>query len=532
MRKQGQSYKPVAENRQIGHWVKWLLQSMNIIHSIKQRSDRASGMQQKQLPTPAIHKLLTAVNFSRSKNTNQVVVNRSSYLLLIVCCGSLFSGCMVGGKFTQPQVATDSIYPNQASADSITNLTWVALYQDTVLARFIKTTLDSNRNLLTAAARVEEAREIAGVVKANLYPAIGLSAGAAYGTAGTDAQKLGQLDGGSLSAFGTLSWEIDIWGKLRHAKRAAQSDFLAEIENRNALQVSLIAEVASNYFILRDLDNRLDIAKRTLISRHENTMIITARFDTGYVSELDKLQAEQQEYVAEGAIPEFERQITQIENALRVLMGMNPGTVIRGKPNVDQVIVPTIPSGIPAELLDRRPDIRSASLQMQAQFDRVGVAKANRLPVISLTGLLGFASPELNTFLTSGGFAAGGGAGLFAPLFNFGKLKHATKAEEFRLQQSTYQYQETILEAFSDVDNSLKNYESYTRQYDIVHRQVEAARKALILSEARYNFGYTDYTEVIIQQDNLFSAELNESFLLQSKLNSTVSLYRSLGGGW
>ncbi|MBX7108004.1 MAG: TolC family protein [Chitinophagales bacterium] len=505
---------------------------MNIIHSIKQRSDRASGMQQKQLPTTAIHKLLTAVNFSRNKNTSQVVVNRSSYLLLIVCCGSLFSGCVVGGKFTQPQVATDSIYPNQVSADSITNLTWVALYQDTVLARFIKTTLDSNRNLLTAAARVEEAREIAGVVKANLYPAIGLSAGAAYGTAGTDAQKLGQLDGGSLSAFGTLSWEIDIWGKLRHAKRAAQSDFLAEIENRNALQVSLIAEVASNYFILRDLDNRLDIAKRTLISRHENTMIITARFDTGYVSELDKLQAEQQEYVAEGAIPEFERQITQIENALRVLMGMNPGTVIRGKPNVDQVIVPTIPSGIPAELLDRRPDIRSASLQMQAQFDRVGVAKANRLPVISLTGLLGFASPELNTFLTSGGFAAGGGAGLFAPLFNFGKLKHATKAEEFRLQQSAYQYQETILEAFSDVDNSLKNYESYTRQYDIVHRQVEAARKALILSEARYNFGYTDYTEVIIQQDNLFSAELNESFLLQSKLNSTVSLYRSLGGGW
>lgn len=444
----------------------------------------------------------------------------------------LLNGCMVGGKFTQPEVKTDSIYPNQASNDSITNLTWAAIYQDTVLQRFIKTAIDSNRNLLIAAARVEESREIAGVVKANLYPSIGYSAGAAYGTAGTDAQLRGQLEGGSFSAFGTLNWEIDIWGRLRHAKRAAQSDFLVEIENRNALQVSLIAEVASNYFILRDLDNRLEIAKRTLISRHENTVIITARFDTGYVSELDKLQAEQQEYVAEGAIPEFERQITQIENALRVLMGMNPGTVIRGQSNIDQVFVPVIPSGIPAALLERRPDIRSASLQMQAQFDRVGVAKANRLPVLSLTGLLGFASPELNTFLTAGGFAASGGAGLFGPLFNFGQLKHASKAEEFRLQQSAYQYEEAVLEAFSDVDNSLKSYESYTRQYDITHRQVEAARKALILSEARYNFGYTDYTEVIIQQDNLFSAELNESFLLQSKLNATVSLYRSLGGGW
>ncbi|MGB3076239.1 MAG: TolC family protein, partial [Chitinophagales bacterium] len=296
-----------------------------------------------------------------------------------------WSSCMVGGKFTQPQVTTDSIYPNQVSNDSITNLTWIALYQDTVLQRFIATTLDSNRNLLTAAARVEESREIAGIVKANLYPSIGFSAGAAYGTAGTSAQNLGQLEGGSLSAFGTLSWEIDIWGKLRHAKRAAQSDFLAEIENRNALQVSLVAEVATNYFVLRDLDNRLDIALRTLISRHENTTIITARFDTGYVSELDKLQAEQQEYVAAGAIPEFERQITQIENSLRVLMGMNPGTVIRGQPNIEQAIVPVIPSGIPAQLLTRRPDIHSANLQMQAQFDRVGVAKANRLPVLSLT---------------------------------------------------------------------------------------------------------------------------------------------------
>lgn len=453
-------------------------------------------------------------------------------IFVFVVWFAMLNGCMVGGKFTQPSVTTDAAYPNAVSTDSITNVSWIAIYGDTVLQRIIKTTLDSNRNLLIAAARVEEAREIAGIVKADLYPSIGFSAGAGYGTAGSDAQKLGQLNSGSYAAFGLLDWEIDIWGKLRHAKRATQNDFLAQEENRNALQVSLVAEAAANYFILCDLDNRLDIAKRTLIARHQNTTIITARFDTGYVSELDKLQAEQQEYIAGAAIPQFERQITQAENALRVLMGMTPGTIARGTNIIEQPMMPEVPAGIPSQLLERRPDIRAVNLQVAAQFERLGIAKANRLPVLSLTGMLGFASPELNTFLGAGGFAASGGAGLFGPLFNFGKLKHASKAEEYRLKQITLQYQQTVLNAFTDVDNALKDYESYTKQYDIVHQQVAAAKKALTLSEARYNFGYTDYTEVIIQQDNLFNAELNESFLLQSKLNATVNLYRSLGGGW
>jgi multidrug efflux system outer membrane protein len=158
--------------------------------------------------------------------------------------------------------------------------------------------------------------------------------------------------------------------------------------------------------------------------------------------------------------------------------------------------------------------------------------KANQFPVISLTGLLGFASPELSTLLGSNGFVASGAGSIFGPLFHFGELNHLTRAERYRLQQISYQYQETVIEAFADVDNSLKNYESYTRQYDILRAQVDAARSALQLSDARYTFGYTDYTEVIIQQDNLFEAQLQESFLLQSKLNSIVSLYRSLGGGW
>jgi outer membrane protein, multidrug efflux system len=446
------------------------------------------------------------------------------------------SACLVGGRYTEaPPSGIDTTYryPNQASTDSITLLTWTQIYQDTVLDRLIKTTLDSNRNLLTAAARVEEEEEIAGAVKSQLWPSINYGGSAGYTSVGSDAQKVGAgYNGATYSVAASLDWEADIWGRLRHQKKAAQADFLASEENRNSLQVSLIAEVATDYFILNDLDNRLAISQGTYAARHENTLLITARFDTGYVSELDKFQAIQQESVAASAVPEFERQINIIENALRVLEGLPPGQIPRGLRNETQTFVSNIPSGIPSELLLRRPDIRASNYQVEAEFNRVGVAKANQFPVISITGILGFASPELNTLLSSSGLIAGGAGGIFGPLFHFGELKHLTRSEEARLKEISYQYQETLLDAFSDVDNSLKNYESYSRQYDILQKEVNAAQSALTLSDARYKFGYADYTEVIIQQDNLFNAQLQESFVLQSKLNSIVSVYRSLGGGW
>jgi len=446
------------------------------------------------------------------------------------------SGCLVGGRYKEPpHPGIDSTYryPNQASTDSITLLKWTDIYHDTTLQRLIRTTLDSNRNLLTAASRVEESREFAGAVKAQLWPSLNYGAQGSYGSVGADAENVGAgINGGAIGVSASLDWEIDLWGKLRYQKKSAQAEFLASIENRNSLQVSLIAEVATDYFILSDLDNRLAIAQRTFDARHQNTLLITARFDTGYVSELDRFQAIQQESVAAASIPEFERQINLIQNALRVLQGLPPGQIPRGLANIDQTFVPSLPSGIPSQLLERRPDIREANYQVEAEFDRVGFAKADQFPSISLTGILGFASPELNTLFTSSGLVASGAGGIFGPLFHFGELQHLTNAEKFRFQEVSYQYQQTVLNAFTDVDNSLKNYESYTRQYDILRVQVDAARSALRLSEARYNFGYTDYTEVIIQQDNLFNAELQESFILQSKLNSIVSLYRSLGGGW
>lgn len=443
------------------------------------------------------------------------------------------SGCMVGKKYSKPDAPATVTYREPASADTTALVKWFELYQDTVLQNIIRTTLDSNRDLLTAVARIEEARMQSAIIKANLYPQLNYTASAGGGHAGTDAQKVAAgIQGGSFNVFAVLDWELDIFGRLRHNSRAAVAQFLSEVQNRNALQVSLISEAASQYFLLRDLDNRLAIAHQTLVGRKENTRIISDRFSKGYVAEIDKLQALQQEYVVAATIPALERQIVTIENNIRLLMGMGPGTVSRGYTNFEQTVSPDIPVGLPSTLLERRPDIMAAEKSLQSQFERVGAAQANRLPTLSMTGILGFASPQLSTFISSSGFVANGFGDIAGPLFNFGQRKNAVIAERQRLEQSYYQYQKVVLRAFGDVDNALTFYRTFTEEYDLRRAQVEAAQKALTLSNARYNNGYTSYVEVILMQDNLFDAQFAESQALNGKLTAVVQLYKSLGGGW
>lgn len=443
---------------------------------------------------------------------------------------------MVGGKFTSP--AENAAPPEKFSqvegnSDSAILVKWFEIYEDEVLQGYIRKALDSNRNMLRAAARIEQSREIAGIVKANLYPQFGYSASAGGGEAGADAVKVaGGVDKGVFQMYGTMNWEIDLWGKIRHTNRATYSAFMADMENRNALMVSLVGEVAAQYFLLIDLDNRMDIAKRTLTSRKESTRIITARFEKGYTSEIDKLQAEQQEAIAAASIPTFERQIIIVQNALRTLMGLPPGPLERGVALYQQKQGPQIPEGLPSQLLTRRPDIREADKRLEEQFNYVGVAEANRYPSISLTGALGFASPSLSTLLSGSGFVANGFGGIVGPIFQFGRNKRRQKMEEYRAQELYHAWEQTVLEAFADVDNALANYRTYTQELEIRMAQTIAARKSLELTQARYDLGYSSYYEVLIQENYLFDAELAESLTVQRKLNSLVQLYKALGGGW
>lgn len=456
------------------------------------------------------------------------------YLAVFTMLG--ITGCMVGGKFKSPvetAVSPEKYAQVPGTSDSAVLVKWFELYEDTVLVRYIRTALDSNRNLWRAAARIEQSREIAGIVKANLYPAFGYNASAGGGTAGTEARKVGGgVENGAFKMYGTMNWEIDVWGKLRSANQASYNDFLADIENRNALMVSLVGEVASQYFLLCDLDNRLKIAHETLISRKESTRIITARFDTGYISEIDKLQAEQQEALAAASIPGFERQIVTVQNSLRTLMGLPPGPLKRGFELYAQKQGPQIPEGLPSQLLTRRPDIRQAEKKLEAQFNYIGVAKANLYPTISLTAALGFASPSLGTLLSGSGLVANGFGGLVGPIFQFQQNKRRIRIEEYRTKELSHAWEQTVLEAFADVDNSLADYRTYSQELEIRKVQTIASRKALELTRARYNYGFSSYYEVLLQENFLFDAELAESLTIQRKLTSLVQLYKALGGGW
>lgn len=445
----------------------------------------------------------------------------------------LFMGCMVGKKYSSPSSPVGISYHDSTLTDTSALVKWFELYKDPELQNIIKTTLDSNRDLLTASARIEEARAQTSAIKANLWPQFSYSAQGGGGKAGEDALKIaGGIQGGFLNAFGVLNWELDLWGKLRHNNQSAVAQFLSTVQTRNALQASLISEAASDYFLLRDLDNRLNISEQTLIARRENTRIITERFNKGYIAEIDKFQAMQQEYIVAATIPSLQRQIVVTENSIRLLMGIGPGPVTRGYTNFEQTAAPTIPVGLPSQLLERRPDIIAVEKSMEAQFEQIGVAQANRFPTISLTGLLGFASPQLSTFITSKGFVANGFGGIAGPIFNFGQRKNLVEVERRRFDAANFQYQQTVLRAFGDVDNALTFYRTFSDEYEQRKQQVAAAEKALMLSRARYNNGYTSYLEVILMEDDLFDAQFQLSQSLQGKLNSIVLLYKALGGGW
>ena len=444
------------------------------------------------------------------------------------------SGCMVGPKYVKTEPRKDLAYNGGLNSDTSALMQWAQLYDDPALVSLIRVVLDSNRTLWQASARVEEARLLAGAVKADLYPQLNYSAVAGGGTAGIDARLNGSgVDGGFFEALGRIDWEIDIWGKLRHASRAAMATYLEQQEIRNAIRVSLVAETASNYFLLRDLDNRLVIAQRTLASRQENTRIITQRFDEGWTNEVDKLQAVQQEQLAAAAIPAIERQVRQVENALRVLQGLGPGPIARGRANTEQQLDPAvIPMGLSSQLIERRPDIRAAEANLEALTERAGVSVANRFPTLSLTGALGFASPEFSTLFTGDGAMANGFGQLAGPLFAWEKNRNIAEAARQRIEIAAAGRDQTIYLAFIDVDNALEYYRTFTVEHAAREAQVTAATKALELSRARYDYGYTSYVEVLLAENSLFTAELEESATRAQRLNSVVALFRALGGGW
>jgi len=462
------------------------------------------------------------------------LAHRSIPVVTLVAVMVAVGGCMLGPDYERPDIDTpDAFIQPSDSGASIANLQWWELYDDPQMQSLIELALENNNNLAIAVARIEEARARYGFVRADQFPRVDAQLGVSRG------DSLGQLIPGANIGVtenyvlaGSVSWEVDLFGKLRRSTEAARAELLATEEARRAVMITLIADVASSYLFLRDVEWRYEIAERTLATRRESTKIIEARFNKGIVPMLDVNQAEIEEADAAVQRAALERAVIQTENLINVLVGRNPRPILRTGREEIPLSPPLVPAGLPAELVERRPDVRQAEQALAAQTARIGVAEALRFPSLNLTGTLGVASTDLSDLLDSDSKIWDIGGNLFAPIFNTGQNKRRVEVEKARTEQLLNAYEEAVLQAFREVEDTLTDIRTLYDEAVARQGQVVAARSASTLSRARYDGGVTSYLEVLESERSLFRAELAESAVRREQLVSVVGLYKALGGGW
>lgn len=451
-----------------------------------------------------------------------------AFAALLVIAG--LQACLVGPKLQDPDIVTEEQYRfDSTMVDTIGDILWWELFPDTNLHNLVRIALTENKIVQQAVSRIEEARATVGFRRADQYPKFN---GQISYTRGNLFQ--GNNINNAQNQFviaPAFNWEIDFWGKYRHATRAAKQEMLASQYGQRVILLDLVSSVVANYILLLQYENQRQIAVSTLDSRRESTRIIQARYDRGTVAEIDLNQAQIQEEIAAASIPFFERQMAITENTLAILLGRNPRTILKG--DFDSLVTPPIiPPGLPSELLVRRPDLMQQYHLLAAQNEYVGVAVANRLPNISLNGLFGVASNDIGMLFTGDGVVWSIGGSILQPIFQFGKNLRRVDIEKARLQQQLKQYENTVIEAFAEVEDALVKVETYDRELDARVRQRTAADNANRLSKMRYDGGQTSYLEVLEQERSLFDAELSTSEVHAQYLLSYVDLYRALGGGW
>ena len=420
---------------------------------------------------------------------------------------------------------------------SIGDLKWFEVFQDPELQKLIRTAMAQNYDLQTAAARINAARANLGLARSDQFPQFEAGADLTSNRFSQNGQLSSTGQGGQRRSIGSvllnmLTFEIDVWGRLRNQTKAARADLRATEEDRKAVMTTVVGDVAAGYFNLLDLDSQLDIAKRTLATRENSLKLIKARQTGGLATMLDVRQAEELVYQASQTIPDTERQIEQTENQISLLLGKNPGPITRGKPLAQQQELPAVPAGLPSDLLERRPDIRAAEESLVAQRALVSAAKAAYFPRISLTGLLGFQSNQLSSLFTGPSRAWTFVPQLTQPIFTGGRLKSNVKFARAQQEFAVVAYQQSIQSAFREVSDALIQYrkvkEIRVQQELLVATLQDRSRLAYL----RYEGGVDTLLNALDADRDLFEAELNLTQTKRDELVSVVQLYKALGGGW
>lgn len=447
----------------------------------------------------------------------------------------LFVACAVGPDYTRPDLSTPERFRMAESTqetESFANLPWWDLLHDPALEQLIRTALKNNKDLKRAVDSVEEFQARLFIARMDFAPT-----GSGAVNAPIFGRKTRFLVPGFPNAFnyylqGNLAWELDIWGRIRRSNEAARGDLLAREEARRAVVLQLVGGVAEAYFDLLQFDRQLEIARHTFESWQESVRIAQARLKEGVIAKLDFDQFRSERANAAARVAELERQMVQKENQLSVLLGTNPGRILRGHSLTEQVLPPAVPAGLPSELLQRRPDLVQAEQSLAASTARIGMAKADRFPKLSITGLLGVASPHLSRLVANETAFGVVGPSIAAPLLNAQILGFQQRAAEAQARQALDQYEQSLLIAFREVEDALVAVRTSKEQRDAQAEQVESLRSALQLATLRYQSGLANYLDVLIAQRNLFDAELSLTSTHRLHLVSVVQLYKALGGGW
>jgi multidrug efflux system outer membrane protein len=468
---------------------------------------------------------------------------KTKFISIALIAGLLMGCRTVGPSYTRPVIKTPDAFRGSANATpsadagSLADLKWFEVFKDEELQKLISEALESNYDLREAVTRVDAARANVGITRADQLPNIGVNTSLTESRTSVNGSfplppGFEQRRTFGSVALSLLTFEADIWGRLRSATQAARADLLATEENRKTVVTTLVSDVAGAYFNLLELDMELDIAQRTLTTREESLKLIRNREQSGLATLLEVRQGEQLVHAAEQVIPNIEQHIQQTENQISLLLGRNPGPITRGRLLTEQEQPESVPSGLPSALLERRPDIRAAEQKLVSANAMIGVARAAYYPRISLTGLLGSQSSQLSNLFSSPTGVWQFVPQLAQPIFTGGRTRSTVQLSTAQEQQALIQYERVIQTAFREVSDALVQYEKVREIRATQEQLVSTLQDRSRLSYIRYRGGVDTLLNALDADRDLFAVEFDLAQTRRNELLTLVQLYKALGGGW
>ncbi|MCY1228305.1 Outer membrane protein OprM precursor [compost metagenome] len=463
--------------------------------------------------------------------------NKIYKISLLVLAAVVMQSCFVAKKYDRPEMKTEDLYRTEVvstDSTSLANVSWDKVFTDPILQGHIKKGLQNNLDIRIAMQNIVAAEATMKQGKAGYFPTLSGNADWTHQQLSKNSQLGSFLQDRSTDQYqltGTLSWEADIWGKIRSNKRAANAAYLQTIAANQAVKTQLIANIASTYYQLLSMDAQIKVAEQTLINRNESIETILALKDAGNVNEVGVKQTEAQKYATEIIIADLKNNVIVLENALSILLGESPRKIERSTLE-DQAMQPEITLGVPATLLRNRPDVIAAEYNLISTFEQTNVARSNFYPTFKVTATGGFQSIDLQQWFSANSFFANVVTGLTQPIFNQRQIKTRFEVAKANQEKAYLQFEQSLLTAGREVSDALAQYNNETAKITIREKQVDALKKAADYSDELLTYGLVNYLEVLTAKDNALNTELNLIDNKYKQYNAIIQLYRALGGGW